>query len=292
MSELSPEARALIDEAATADSAKAEDRKRVRDKLAVTLGASAFASGASVAKAATSAGSAATSAATATGLGLGTKVLMSAVVIGAVGVGVATQAPDTQAPTQPPARPVATAPATAATPATPTTPTTPAVVERAPSPQPVPVEAAEPIEPVIDAPAVPSEPETAAVPRRGRGKRKDRTAYASKGADDTRPMAPSMGQPPAKPGPAAEPVLAAELNLIGAAQRALRGGDARQALTHLDAHARRFPDGNLRLERQSVRALSLCKLGRLTEGRKVAADVERIAPNSPLAERVQRACNK
>ncbi len=46
MSELSPEARALIDEATRSDGPNAEDRERVRNKLAMTLGASAFASGA------------------------------------------------------------------------------------------------------------------------------------------------------------------------------------------------------------------------------------------------------
>ena len=58
----------------------------------------------------------------------------------------------------------------------------------------------------------------------------------------------------------------------------------------LDAHARLFPRGAMRQEREATRAISLCELGRVEAGRKVARRVFARSPRTPLAKRVARSC--
>jgi hypothetical protein len=98
-------------------------------------------------------------------------------------------------------------------------------------------------------------------------------------------------EPEAKPAAKAlTPSLARELELLGAAEQRLRGGDPNGALRMLEQHARRFPEGALRQERMAARAIALCKLGRLQDGHSIARQLARSAPSSPLAARVRRAC--
>jgi hypothetical protein len=78
--------------------------------------------------------------------------------------------------------------------------------------------------------------------------------------------------------------------LLQAAQAARRAGDPSRALSLLEAHARAFPEAVLAPERDAARALSLCELGRLSEGRRVRDQFAAQHPDSPLVGRVRDAC--
>jgi hypothetical protein len=86
------------------------------------------------------------------------------------------------------------------------------------------------------------------------------------------------------------PSLQKELALIGAAQVHLREGEPVRALRLLERHAKRFPKGALRQERSAARAIALCMTGRSEEGQRLARELARSAPESPLATRVSGAC--
>ncbi len=66
------------------------------------------------------------------------------------------------------------------------------------------------------------------------------------------------------------PDLAAELALVRAAQTALAAGDTATAFDELAAHARNFPRGQLRTERETTRVRALCKTGRRAEAQPIA----------------------
>src|SRR5438128_863655 len=76
---------------------------------------------------------------------------------------------------------------------------------------------------------------------------------------------------------------------IGAAAE-LRRGDADAALARLAEHAVRYPSGALVYEREGVRAIALCRSGRIAEGRAVADRFLGSARKSSLAMRVRTAC--
>jgi hypothetical protein len=61
-------------------------------------------------------------------------------------------------------------------------------------------------------------------------------------------------------------------------------------LSLLDAHAREFSKGVLAHEREGLRVLALCKLGRLDEGRRLQQRFLSQHASSPLAARVRAAC--
>jgi hypothetical protein len=82
--------------------------------------------------------------------------------------------------------------------------------------------------------------------------------------------------------------LTQELALLAQAQAALRAGAPAQALALAQQHQQRFPEGALREERLGVEALAECDLGR-KDARHATAFL-RAAPNSPLAARVRKAC--
>lgn len=84
--------------------------------------------------------------------------------------------------------------------------------------------------------------------------------------------------------------LREEVALIGRVKAALDDGRPSDAMMELDDHARRFPDGELTLERRGYRAIALCALGRDTEGRGAGRAFVKGHPGSTLAGRVQVAC--
>jgi len=84
--------------------------------------------------------------------------------------------------------------------------------------------------------------------------------------------------------------LSGELTLLHGARQALARGDASAALQALDAHAARYPNGMLRQEALSARALALCEAGRTAEARRTAAQLARIAPRSPHLIRLADSC--
>ena len=104
--------------------------------------------------------------------------------------------------------------------------------------------------------------------------------------------APHAGTPPpiSKPAPSVASTLDDETRLVRDADAALRGGDASGALALLDQHARTFPHGVLAEERAAERVLVLCALGRTGEARTAAASFLRDRPLSPLATRIRSSC--
>jgi hypothetical protein len=86
------------------------------------------------------------------------------------------------------------------------------------------------------------------------------------------------------------PSLRRELTLIAAAQAALARNAPDEALRWLDAHAAGYAAGELVEERLAARAVALCALGRDAEGMRASAELNRLAPSSPLLGRARRAC--
>jgi RNA polymerase sigma factor (sigma-70 family) len=81
-----------------------------------------------------------------------------------------------------------------------------------------------------------------------------------------------------------------ELVLLGAAQDALRRGQPTLALRLVEHHAFRYPRGALARERIAVQMLALCALGRRMEARQMLHELTQLAASSPLLERVRRSC--
>ena len=105
-----------------------------------------------------------------------------------------------------------------------------------------------------------------------------------------------MVVPPAPrvaPGASAEhgvPSLVEEVRLLQEAQRSLKGGQPGAALTVLAEHERRFPKGQLALERSAVRIAALCALGRTAEAKQRGAAVLARHGGSAIAEQVRATC--
>ena len=87
----------------------------------------------------------------------------------------------------------------------------------------------------------------------------------------------------------AEARLAAEVQLLTRAKRALTS-DPAQTLQLLATHAERFPRGQLATERAGYRAMALCALERWTQGRAEARLFVSAQRDSSLATRVATAC--
>ncbi|HVJ17454.1 MAG TPA: outer membrane protein assembly factor BamD [Polyangiaceae bacterium] len=101
---------------------------------------------------------------------------------------------------------------------------------------------------------------------------------ASVVADDSRAV-PSA--------PRALPPLADEARLLQQAQRALRDGKPAQALTALDEHQRKYPRGQLALERSAARVSALCALGDSAQARRAADRFLKEHPGSSLSAQVR-----
>jgi hypothetical protein len=136
-------------------------------------------------------------------------------------------------------------------------------------------------EPESDAVAV-AEPESESVAE------SDAVAESGSGSDA---VAESDGTPRAREARRApRGTLAEELALIRGAQDARERGEPGHALSLLRRHRRRFPSGLMAEEREAERVQSLCALGRVAQGHRVAGRfLERYA-GSPLSSRVRRAC--
>ncbi len=84
--------------------------------------------------------------------------------------------------------------------------------------------------------------------------------------------------------------LEAELELVRQARAQLDSGNASGAWAVLEQHAERFPGGMLRLEREGLRVLCRCAGGPADDGQRAARSFVRSYPDSPLVDRVRRAC--
>jgi hypothetical protein len=103
---------------------------------------------------------------------------------------------------------------------------------------------------------------------------------------DVEPRARKTASPKTSP----RDSVASELALLGKARAALRAGDGAKSLALLDEHARHFAGGQLSAERQAVRVLALCSLGRTPEARQVASQFFTQHPHSPLTQRLHSSC--
>jgi len=86
------------------------------------------------------------------------------------------------------------------------------------------------------------------------------------------------------------PPLAEEARLLKQAQRALRDGKPAVALTALVEHERRFPRGQLALERSAARVQALCGLGRTQQAEREGKAFLQLHPGSGLAAQVRASC--
>jgi TolA-binding protein len=84
--------------------------------------------------------------------------------------------------------------------------------------------------------------------------------------------------------------LAEEVALLSQAAKDLRAGHAASALSALNEHQKKFPNGALSQERRAARAEALCALGRGSEAQSELALLERRAPKSPLLVRARQRC--
>jgi type IV secretory pathway VirB10-like protein len=162
----------------------------------------------------------------------------------------------------------------------------PSRVERiaAPEPEPRPASPA-PVAPPSEPPSIEEPPppvEVAAAeptpepsrPVRGRAIAVPAEAHAEEHVENASPAA----------------ALLRETALLRDAHRALRTGQADQALALLDRHAREHPDGVLREERLATRVLALCEAGRDEQARAEAARFLAAHPRSMHATRVRASC--
>ena len=74
------------------------------------------------------------------------------------------------------------------------------------------------------------------------------------------------------------------------AQAARRSGSPTLALERVREHARRFPEGMLRAEREAAEVLVLCELGQVSEASQRAELFEQRYPDSPLRRALHMSC--
>jgi len=126
---------------------------------------------------------------------------------------------------------------------------------------------------------------------RAQGRPRSKTEMSRETSADPLMIAPPPAAPVTPP-PVAEAVdsLAEEVRLLRDAHAALDREEPARALVSLDAHASRFPRGTLYEERLATRVLALCALGRIDAARLAAQELERAAPRSPHLGRVRASC--
>mgnify|MGYP003428913420 FL=1 len=124
-------------------------------------------------------------------------------------------------------------------------------------------------------------------------------ARVAQTAPSNPPVAPAAVQPETadvqQPPPSdadATSTLAEETRLLAEAQRALGRGDAKQALTLVAQHEKRFPQGQLAQPRDAARVLALCALSRTRAAQRAQRQFLRDWPTSPLKDRVLNACSE
>jgi hypothetical protein len=105
-----------------------------------------------------------------------------------------------------------------------------------------------------------------------------------------RPRMAASARSAAKTSNRSSQALSEEIELVRAAQVAMRQGDVSAALTMLESHASRFPRGALSEEREAARAIALCELRQFEQGRRVARRLLAASPHTPLAGRIRGSC--
>jgi hypothetical protein len=101
---------------------------------------------------------------------------------------------------------------------------------------------------------------------------------------------PHRSADPARPPPSSG-TLAAEAALIARAQAALGAHDPSAALAAIDEHATRYPKGQFADEREALRIVAGCSIGR-SDARAKADRFLRAHPTAPLASRIRKECGE
>jgi hypothetical protein len=106
------------------------------------------------------------------------------------------------------------------------------------------------------------------------------------------PTAPKLAAAEPNAGAARRPSdrLAQEVAILSQATSALHAGRAASALSAIDEHQRKFPNGLLAEERRVARVQALCALGRRAEAEPELQRLVRQAPQSPNTLRAQQLC--
>jgi hypothetical protein len=163
-------------------------------------------------------------------------------------------------------------------------------------PSSVKVPAAAPARAVVVEPRPVAAPEPAAPAVREAAAPSPRVRAARTPERSSKPVELVFVPPPAPPpvataaaAPLERSTLTEETRLLREADRALRGGSAEAAISLLDEHASRFPDGVLAPERSAERMIALCQLGKADASTATRFLASR--SNSPLAARIRQACN-
>jgi hypothetical protein len=276
MSELSPEARALIDATVLSDEPSAADRARVADRISAQLGiAAATVVGVSATASPLGASAASESAFTSSAPGVlaTAKTSLSAVIIKTMAAALAVAA-------------VATTAIWALEPAALNSKRSKSTSEASPFPKGV--GAAEPVRTAV----------TALAPEVGMD------VLVPQAADSEPPRLPDSAREArtkkvratlnaAHAQPASSGTLGSierELGLMGSAQRALRESDPSTALQRAQEYLASFPHGALREEALAVQALAKCAQGAASE--QTLREFDDKAPDSLLAPHVRAACSK
>jgi len=285
MSDLSADARELLNRARDELAPKPEDVAALRAAVAARIavsGAAALGVSSAVKAATPPLGTAAG--------GLGLKVMASVLLLAAVGGGVGftvasrTAGRRAGAPASPPLAPVRAPSAPVTTRVMPVPASTGTAPAPSPSPPVVTFESLRPSSAVTRERASPGAP-----PARGRLPSTIvplTPAAAATGEDEQAASA----EAPVIPAQAPARSLAEEVGLLGAARSDLDQGRPEAALRRLDEHARRFPSGALTEERLALRVFALCALGRIEAARAAAGEVVRSAPDSPHLAGIRASC--
>jgi hypothetical protein len=87
-------------------------------------------------------------------------------------------------------------------------------------------------------------------------------------------------------------LVEAELALVRPAEDALASDRPKRALRLLGEHAKRFPSGVLMQEREVLRAMALCRLGRTQEAERTRERLLAAHPNTRYRRRLAEICAK
>jgi hypothetical protein len=259
MTELSPEAKRFVEEVRELDDPSRADEARIRGALAAAIAAQ----GATIAS-----GTATAAAASGTGA-----VALKLTLAGALVVGVASTVVYTVMP-EPPDE-VSTQHTRVEQPQAVIDHGTPReLLEPDPAPEPALEPALEPETPMETPRAIAPAPRAIAI--------EPPTTPEVAPSETAAPIAPEEPPTPAD-------TLAEELDLIRAANRAL-AADPPTALARLDEHRARFERGQLATDREVVRVLALCALGRTIEAHAIGDALRARLAGTTRGQRLDRSC--
>ena len=249
--ELTPEARALVETARPGDLSDTQDQNRIRRSLATVLGVGAATTVSSAAVASGAFGGA-----------MVTKIIVIAALATTAGAVTLFRPWERSAPDARPHTAAVQSPRAGVPLTSPTAPMLQATdqVDRTPTPQAAAVPVGRALPQLLPSRRLPERPENS-------------------------PPVIAVAPPVTN-----TPTLEAELDALRHAQEALRGDDPQAALAAIDALATRTPDGAMTLERETTRVLALCALGRHQEAERLAAEIVREHPSSPVATRMRTPC--